>query len=165
MAELELKDLLADEEGLKKVLEAAGALLGQPRRAAAGTPAADPPESGAASPADNLPALPASPDAEKPDLGALLGSLLGSKAGRKTARTAAPPPSGGNGGQSPLSSILPQLLQTFSGKTNYIDENRLNLVKAIKPYLAENKVGNIDRAIKMANMAKVARNALGLLGR
>ena len=164
MAELELKDLLADEEGLKKVLEAAGALLGSRGAQQPAPQPQTPPESGAASPADNLPALPASPDAEKPDLGALLGSLLGSKAGENS-EDSGPSPSGGNGGQSPLSSILPQLLQTFSGKTNYIDENRLNLVKAIKPYLAENKVGNIDRAIKMANMAKVARNALGLLGR
>ena len=155
--------MLADEEGLKKVLEAAGALLEGRNTQQSATAAQPQPESSAAAPADTLPALPKSPDAEKPDLGALLGGLLGKADGNGI--SSGPSPSGDSGGQSPLSSILPQLLQTFSGKTNYIDENRLNLVKAIKPYLAESKVGNIDRAIKMANMAKVARNALGLLGR
>ena len=165
MAELgeRLKDL--DGDSLQKVLEAAGTLLSQ----SPAQPAADHTDPDAAQGSHPLPALPSAgagdgrADAPAAGLNQLLDTLLGSSSADAAAgNTEARPPSGA---ANAWTSVLPQLLQAFSGKGNYIDENRLNLVKAIKPYMAEARAGSVDRAIKMANMAKAAQMALGLLGR
>ena len=68
---------------------------------------------------------------------------------------------GGLGGLS----MLPEIMQALSGDKTYIDENKLNLIKAIKPYMASERAGEIDRAIKMANTAKAAKNILGMINR
>ena len=139
-----LQGILGDEGGLDNLLKTAAAMLGQPQQPEASVP---------------LPSLPAAPNGNTgaPDINRLLGNLFGSTqaASDAPANTAA---SSGVG-------ALPDLLQMFSGKANYIDENRLNLIRAIKPYMAETKAGSIDRAIKMANIAKAAKKALGILGR
>lgn len=169
MTELDekLKSLLGDEENLQKVLEAAGSLLNrdsppQTEDTSPGTPppASEPPAAPLAFPA------PISGSGTEtggvPNINQLLDTLFSGSAQKDETGASSPPP-----GESanPLSSALPQLLQAFSGRGNYIDENRLNLVNAIKPYMAETRAGSIDRAIKMANMAKAAKMALGLLGR
>lgn len=170
MAELDekLKSLLGDEENLQKVLETAGSLLNrdsppQTEDTSTGTqpqPASEPP---AAPLTFSAPASGSGTETGGvPNINQLLDTLFNGSAQKDESGASSPPP-----GESanPLSSALPQLLQAFSGRGNYIDENRLNLVNAIKPYMAETRAGSIDRAIKMANMAKAAKMALGLLGR
>lgn len=140
MAELEEKlgQLLGDEAGLKKILDTASSLLANNGDEKGGAAGESTPEAEAASPA----------------LGDLLGSILGSGGS-----------SGSPGGQSSLGSALalPQLLGTLTGKKSYIKEEKLNLVKAMRPYLAEERAGSVDRAIRLANLAKATKAALGLL--
>lgn len=168
MAELDekLKSLPLDNEGLKKVLEAAGALMGHdilPQSAESqntAQPVSEPP------PPLSFPS--SRSNESQTDSGGTSGlnqllDTLFSGSAQDTGSTASSPPFAEGPGA--LSSALPQLLQAFSGKNNYIDENRLNLIKAMKPYMAETRAGSVDRAIKMANMAKAAKMALGLLGR
>ena len=177
MAELDERLKGLDGDSLKKVLEAAGALLSkeEPTRAVdtqASEPVPGSPDQNQRTAPEQtvLPALlpggaGESTGSEAPaGLNQLLDALLGSSSQSSSGRTAEPPQASA-GGASALTSALPQLLQAFSGKSNYIDENRLNLIKAIKPYMAETRAGSVDRAIKMANMAKAAKMALGLLGR
>lgn len=177
MAELDERLKSLDGDSLKKVLEAAGALLGK------GDPLqqADGPDSGTASgepdqtqsadrPTDspNLPAPSAADTGTESGSSAGLNQLLDtlfSSAAQSGSSTADPSATADSGSVGTLASALPQLLQALSGKSNYIDEDRLNLVKAIKPYMAQTRAGSVDRAIKMANMAKAAKMALGLLGR
>ncbi len=170
MAELDekLKSLLGDQESLQKVLQTAGSLINRN----SSTTAENTPENAQPQPVSEAPAASAALPAPSagggtetgsaPDINQLLDTLFSSSAPKTEAEASSPPPSEG---ANPLSSALPQLLQAFSGRNNYIDENRLNLVNAIKPYMAEARAGSIDRAIKMANMAKAAKMALGLLGR
>lgn len=138
MAELEEKlgQLLGDEAGLKKILDTASALLSNSGDEK-GAQGASVPEAGAA-----------------PDLSGLLSSILGSGGS-----------SGTPDGQSSIASALalPQLLGTLTGKNSYIKEDKLNLVKAMKPYLAQERAGSVDRAIRLANLAKATKAALGLL--
>lgn len=56
---------------------------------------------------------------------------------------------------------LPKIMQAFSGKNAYIKPEKVNLLNALKPYLGGSRTGSIDRAVKMANLAKAAKNALG----
>ena len=42
---------------------------------------------------------------------------------------------------------------------------RLDLLRAMKPYLKESRISSIDRAVRMANMTKAAASAMHLLGR
>ena len=44
-------------------------------------------------------------------------------------------------------------------------EQKEIILNAMKPYMAAKRADSVDRAIKMANMAKVAKSALGMLGR
>ena len=57
------------------------------------------------------------------------------------------------------------LMQAFSGGENFIKPEKLNLIKAFKPYMTESRGSSIDRAIKMANIAQAAKSALAALGR
>lgn len=165
MAELDekLKSLPLDTGELKKVLEAAGALMGRD----APPHSAEPQRAAQPAPAPAPLSLPPSEGCETdggeaPGLNQLLDALFsGSAPDGKAADSSAP----AGEGPGSLSAVLPQLLQFFAGKHSYIDENRLNLVKALKPYMAETRADSVDRAIKMANMTKAAKRALGLLGR
>lgn len=175
MAELDERLKGLDGESLKKVLEAAGALLGkgdslqqigQPDPAAVSADPDEAPVSPARS-ADTPVPSPSGGGAENNNatgLNQLLDALF-SNAAQSSKTEPDPSAQAALGGTGTLSSALPQLLQALSGKSNYIDENRLNLVKAMKPYMAQARAGSVDRAIKMANMAKAAQMALGLLGR
>ena len=77
---------------------------------------------------------------------------------------AAPDPGGGPG-LSSLAAALPPLLQAFSGSGSFIKPEKLNLIRALKPYLSEERGSSIDRAIRMANVAQAAKSALTALGR
>lgn len=64
-----------------------------------------------------------------------------------------------------LALLLPQLMQAMSGEGNMIKQERVALLRAIRPYLKENRVQSLDRALRLANMTKVASTALKTLGR
>ena len=64
-----------------------------------------------------------------------------------------------------LAAILPQLLQAMSGHGDLLKRERVDLIRAMRPYLKENRLQSIDRALKMANVTKAATSAMHLLGR
>lgn len=64
-----------------------------------------------------------------------------------------------------LATVLPPLLQALSGRSDLVKPEKLNLVRAIKPYLSDGRSPGVDRAIRMANVALAAKSALSLLGR
>ena len=61
--------------------------------------------------------------------------------------------------------VLPRLLSALSGSGEGLDEKKLNLIRALSPYLNTQRSRYIDRAIRMASMAKAAKDTLGMLGR
>ena len=64
-----------------------------------------------------------------------------------------------------LATVLPPLMQALSGHSDLVKPEKLNLVRAIKPYLSDGRSPGVDRAIRMANVALAAKSALSLLGR
>ena len=64
-----------------------------------------------------------------------------------------------------LFEALPRLLQALSGSGEELDSKKVNLIRALSPYLKSTRSQYIDRAIRMASVAKAARDTLGLLGR
>ena len=158
MAEFDdrLKQLLSDENGMKQFMEVASALLG---KSEAKSPAGE-----TATSATQANTTQANATSNSPPMSDMLSALLsqiGSSSGQGS--PAASSDAASSTASSP--SVLPQLLHTLSDKNVQINEQRLNLVKAMRPYLAESRAASIDRAVKMANVAKAAKNALGLLGR
>ena len=61
--------------------------------------------------------------------------------------------------------LLPRLMMAFSGDANYLKPEKVNLLRALKPYLGQRRAPDIDRAVKMANLARAAQEALGGLER
>lgn len=61
--------------------------------------------------------------------------------------------------------LLPRLMMAFSGDANYLKPEKVNLLRALKPYLGKRRAPDIDRAVKMANLARAAQEALGGLQR
>lgn len=84
-----------------------------------------------------------------------------------TSATPADEPAGIGSGFSlgSLAEILPPILQALSGNGDLIKPEKANLVRAFKPYLSETRSPEIDRAIRMANVARAAKKALSVLGR
>lgn len=168
MADLDerLNQLISDQESMKKVLEMAKAILAQrdsanPAPAEEAPPVPTPAPAPAPQPASALP---------EQDLSAMLGALMA----RQTEASVPPPDaapaeitSSSEGSQSlaPLAAVLPQLMQALSGNGNLIKSERVNLLRAMRPYLKESRSGSIDRALKMANVTKAATSAMHLLGR
>ena len=64
-----------------------------------------------------------------------------------------------------LMEALPRLLGALSGNGEGLDSKKINLVRALSPYLNAERSQYIDRAIRMASVASVAKDALGMLGR
>lgn len=100
----------------------------------------------------------------------LMGMLSDRKPDDSTASPAgAPAPQPGSptspSGLGSAAAVLPMLMQAFSGGENFIKPEKLNLIKAFKPYMTESSGSSIDRAIKMANIAQAAKSALAALGR
>ena len=56
-------------------------------------------------------------------------------------------------------------MMAFSGDANYLKPEKVNLLRALKPYLGQRRAPDIDRAVKMANLARAAQEALGGLQR
>lgn len=71
----------------------------------------------------------------------------------------------GNQTLSALAMLLPQFLQAMSGDADLINQDRAALVKALRPYLKEGRLPSIERALRLANMAKAATSAMKHLGR
>ena len=141
MAELDerLRHLISDNDSMKQVLELASAVMsGQSSRSSTDTPKSNNSDSG-------------------PDLSSVLHSLTDSDSQRtKSSDTSS---------VSALLGIMPQLLQALSGDTSMLQNDRVNLVRAVQPYLPQDKAENIDRAMRMANLTKLAKDVLKLLGR
>ena len=141
MAELDerLRHLISDNDSMKQVLELASAVMsGQSSRSSTDTPKTNSSDSG-------------------PDLSSVLYSLTDSDPQRTT--------SNDTSSVSALLGIMPQLLQALSGDTSMLQNDRVNLVRAVQPYLPQDKAENIDRAMRMANLTKLAKDVLKLLGR
>ncbi len=157
-----LLELLSDEAQMKKLTDLAAALRGQnqPQRGAHEASGSDAP------PAD-APAQPAF------DTSQLLASLLSSRTqAQAEAPHDAPPapepaaaaPAGERQGfnMSAILDILPQLLSALTGEANGLPAEKVNLVNAIRPY-ASSRAESLDRALKMAGIAKAAKSAIGSL--
>lgn len=136
-----LKELLGDQERLGQVLELAQMLRGHGSAAKEAAPAIGPD----------------APVATPLSTSEILGAVAG---GAVSSAEPAPLP----GGFSAIAEILPPLLQALSGSGDSLPPEKVNLVRAIKPYAASH-TDSIDRAIKMANIAKAAKSALSALGR
>ena len=164
MADLDerLNQLISDQESMKKVLEMAKAILAQ-RDSANPAPAEEAPPVPAPAP------QPASAVPEQ-DLSAMLEALMARQTETSAPSSDAAPaepmsPSEGSQSLAPLAAVLPQLMQALSGNGNFIKSERVNLLRAMRPYLKESRSGSIDRALKMANVTKAATSAMHLLGR
>ncbi|MBO5973198.1 MAG: hypothetical protein J6Q16_00695 [Clostridia bacterium] len=77
----------------------------------------------------------------------------------------APPPDKAADKAGMILEVLPKLLGALSGSGEGLDEKKLNLIRALSPYLNTQRSRYIDRAIRMASMAKAAKDTLGMLGR
>ncbi len=89
-----------------------------------------------------------------------------SQAANNTAEEAyAPPPDKSADKAGMILEVLPRLLGALSGSGEGLDEKKLNLIRALSPYLNTQRSQYIDRAIRMASMAKAAKDTLGMLGR
>lgn len=165
MAELDdrLKRLVSDENSMKRVLDMASAIMAQRNAAHA------------------APEPPAEPAAQS-DMTSILAALLQQQKGEGSANaeSAAGTAKAENPPGTPIhtedsgekknttaafAEALPQLMQALSGNADLVKSERLNLIKAMKPYLSETRIGSLDRALRMANVTKAAKSALHILGR
>ncbi len=135
-----------------------------------GASASSPPPGGQTSNPSQLPS--------NQELATRLAAMLSSAPSSSNADAAAQPlPSGANPtpnqnpdasqtlGLGALASALPPLMQALSGRSDLVKPEKLNLVRAIKPYLSDERSPGVDRAIRMANVALAAKSALSFLGR
>ena len=168
MADLDarLNQLISDQESRQKVLDAAKAILAQRdsvhpegESAAPVSPPASQTEAGAAESGGGA------------DLSQLLSTLLARQAAG-SGESEAPLQSAQSLSSampelptSPLLQALPQLMGALSGKEDLVDHQRLDLLRAMRPYLKAGRAGSIDRAVRMANLTKAAASAMHLLGR
>lgn len=155
MADLDerLDRLITDQESMRKVVEMAKTILAQ--RDSAGPASAN-------EPAQNEPET-----AAAPDLSSLLSTIMSQQAPPSQQPESAPAgdPQQAPQGVSALAAVLPQLMQAMSGQGNLVKQERVTLLRAMRPYLKDTRLGSIDRALKMANMTKAATAALHTLGR
>ena len=155
MADLDdrLDRLISDQESMRKVLEMAKTILAQ-RDSAASVSASDP----SAKTEEPL---------QTPDLSSLLSTIISQQttAQPQPEGPAAPEPQAQTQGMPPLAAILPQLMQAMSGQGNLVRQERVTLLRAMRPYLKDTRLASIDRALRMANMTKAATAALHTLGR
>lgn len=156
MADLDerLDRLIADQESMRKVLDMAKTILAQ--------------RDSAASASATEPAPPSDASASGPELSSLLSAVLGQQDASATQPTTLgtePQPQASLQGMPALAAILPQLMQAMSGQGNLIKQERITLLRAMRPYLKDTRLTSIDRAVRMANMTKAATAALHALGR
>lgn len=127
-------------EELRRALEMAGSLLGK-----------SPPDGGQT-------------EAAAPDLAKLLEAMMDQKQA-SAPEPEAPKAEPTDNRMAAVLAALPQLMEAVSGNVDLVKPEKVNLVRAIKPYLPGDRAGSIDRAIRIANVTKAAKNALRLLGR
>ena len=120
MADLDerLTQLLSDPDTVNRILAVANAIQAQ----------RDNPH-----PEPAKPEAPPEPQPQEPDLGALLSSLLTERteSAAPSASAESPPLSS----LPPIAAILPQLLQAMNGQGNLIRQERVDLLRAMRPYL------------------------------
>ena len=152
MADLDerLNQLLSDQDTVNRILELAKMI--QAQRDSQNPEPLKPPQT------------PLQQTAE-PDLSALLTAVMSSHDTQASPQSDTASTIDSNTFPSPLVALLPQLMQAMSGQGNLIKSERVNLIQAMRPYLKENRLQSIDRAIKMANVTKAATSAIHLLGR
>ncbi len=151
MADLDerLNQLLSDQDTVNRILELAKLIQAQ---------------RDSQNPESVKPPTPASQNTE-PDLSTLLATVLSTQDTQSPQQGEPVSINDSTVSPSPLVSLLPQLMQAMSGHGNLIKSERVNLIQAMRPYLKENRLQSIDRALKMANVTKAATSALHLLGR
>ncbi len=177
MADMEEKlgQLLSDPESMQKVLNLASGIMSAQKSSntseaapGGGAPAgggldlssllaslSKKPADSAAPPASDAGGAAAAPSGGGMDLSSLMASLGGKTGGENTGGGEVPAPGGFD------IAALPKLMQAFSGDTNYLKPEKVNLLKALKPYFGERRGPEIDRAVKMANLARAAQSTLG----
>ncbi|MBM6918454.1 hypothetical protein [Intestinimonas butyriciproducens] len=180
-----LQKLFSDPESMKKVTDlAAGLAPALQKQDAAPSPSPDFGGLGALFPSPAQTPKPPSEEPKSGDLSSLLASL---------GKSLSSPPAGneqkkeggldlsslfslfGKGSSSAEENtekqrgmdpaLLPRLMMAFSGDANYLKPEKVNLLRALKPYLGQRRAPDIDRAVKMANLARAAQEALGGLER
>ena len=153
MADLDdrLNRLISDPQSVKKVLETARTIMAQ-RDGTEQESADNGTQSAEKHPDEN----------QTPDSSTLL-TMLAQEPHTDTSTQESSSQEHGNGAS--LLDILPELIAGFSGTGNLIKRERLDLLNAMRPYLKEERVGNIDRAMRMANATKAAMHAMHRLGR
>lgn len=154
MADLDerLDQLITDQESMRKVLEMAKTILAQ---------------RDSAEPASAIEPEPATPGTTPaPELSSLLSNLMSQQpTPTPPENMAAAQPQQPLQGMSALAAVLPQLMQAMSGQSDLVKQERVTLLRAMRPYMKDTRLGSIDRALRMANMTKAATAALHALGR
>ena len=81
-------------------------------------------------------------------------------------KSADPPKGGKSAPSSPLPDLDPRLIQLLLRvkKGMSEDDGKTKLLCCLKPYLREDRREKVDRAIRIARAAEIARRALGELG-
>ena len=172
MAELEdkLNQILSNPDSMKKVMDLASGLMSAQK--AGGSRSAEPqapcPEGGGRDLGALLGSMAPGGGQSPPasgggglDLSSLLASLAGK---RETGQASGGDPPSAEEVPAPGGfdiAALPRLMQAFSGETNYLKQEKVNLLRALKPYLGQRRAPEIDRAVKMANLARAAQDTLG----
>lgn len=167
MAELEdkLNQILSNPDSMKKVMDLASGLMSAQQNGSTASQQTTGQPGGLSGllgtlGQGNSPAPAASGGGM--DLSALLASLSGKKGGGGEQQAEA----GGSPGEAPAPggfdvAVLPKLMQAFSGDTNYLKQEKVNLLRALKPYFGQRRGPEIDRAVKVANLARAAQDTLG----
>lgn len=150
MADLDerLSQLLSDPDTVSRILAVANAIQSQ---------------RDSSSPEPVKTETPPELQPQEPDLSVLLSSLFTDKQAPSTPEL--PLDSQPTSTLPPIAAILPQLLQAINGQGNLVKQERVDLLRAMRPYLKGNRTQSIERALKMANVTKVATSAIHLLGR
>lgn len=155
MADLDerLDRLISDQESMRKVLEMAKTILAQQDSAASASATEPPPSAAEPAPA--------------PDLSSLLSAMMSQQVPpqQPSESTATNQPQQPLQGMPALAAVLPQLMQAMSGQGDLVKQERVTLLRAMRPYLKETRLSSIERALRMANMTKAATAALHALGR
>lgn len=153
MAELDerLSRLISDEDSMKRVLELASAVMANQNGGSSQ-------ENLSQNPPGQVNEAAGSPT--PPDLTSVLRFL-----GTGTTSQSQQNDAGSASATAGLIELLPQLFQALSGNTSSLQGDRINLIRAMQPYMSESRAENIDRAVRMASLTKIAKDFLKLMGR
>ena len=155
MAEFEekLNAILSDPEAMGQIVSIAKALTGGSAPDSSSAPSS--PEEAASRPPEDAAPSPAAPEtleAGPPDLSALL-LLAGSLSGGGSDPLSAP------GGLDPA--MVQKALRLFS-EYSAADDRKIALLTALKPFLKEERLAKVDKAVQIARLSRVIRVAFQL---